>query len=56
VEYKYRPHPADTVTIEEVVSDEEATLQAFTSGSKQDQGVGAGAVVFKEAIWWQKSG
>jgi len=34
VEYKYRPRPADTVTIEEVVSDEEATLQAFTDGSK----------------------
>jgi len=47
VEYKYWPHPADTVTIEEVVSDEEATLQAFTDGSKQEQGVGAGAVVFK---------
>jgi ribonuclease HI len=47
VEYKYWQHPADTVTIEEVVSDEEATLQAFTDGSKQEQGVGAGAVVFK---------
>jgi hypothetical protein len=47
VEYKYWPHPADTVTIEEVVSDEEATLQAFTDGSKQEHGVGAGAVVFK---------
>jgi len=35
------------VTIEEVVSDEEATLQAFTDGSKKEQGVGAGAVVFK---------
>jgi len=34
VEYKYWPHPADTVTIEEVVGDEEATLQAFTDGSK----------------------
>ena len=40
VEYKYWPHPADTVTVEEVVSDEEATLQAFTDGSKQEQGVG----------------
>ena len=46
VEYKYWPHPADTVTIE-VVSDEEATIQAFTDGSKQEQGVGAGAVIFK---------
>ena len=32
---------------EEVVSDEEATLRAFTDGSKQEKGVGAGAVVFK---------
>jgi len=47
VEYKYCPHPADAVTIEEVVRDEEATLQAFTDGSKQEKGVGAGAVVFK---------
>jgi len=37
VEYKYWPYPADTVTIQEVVSDEEATLQAFTDGSKQEQ-------------------
>jgi hypothetical protein len=47
VGYKYWPHPADTVTIEEVVSDKESTLQVFTDGSKQEQGVGAGAVVFK---------
>jgi len=47
VEYKYWPHPADTVTIEDVVSDEEATLQAFADGSKQEKGVGARAVVFK---------
>ena len=48
VKYKYWPHPADTVTIE-VVSDEEDTIQAFTDGSKQEQGVEAGAVIFKEA-------
>jgi len=47
VEYKYWPHPADVETMEEVVGDEEATLQAFTDGSKQEIGVGAGAVVFK---------
>jgi len=47
VEYKYWPHPADAVTVEEVRRDEEATLQAFTDGSKQEKGVGAGAVVFK---------
>ena len=40
-------HPANTVTVEEVVSDEEATLHVFTDGSKEEQGVGAGTVVFK---------
>jgi ribonuclease HI len=47
VEYKYWPHPADAVKIEEIVSDEEATIHAFTDGTKQEKGVGAGAVVFK---------
>jgi len=47
VEYKYWPYPADVETIEEVVGDEEVTLEAFTDGSKQETGVGAGAVVFK---------
>jgi len=36
VKYKYWPHPADVETTEEVVGDEEATLQAFTDGSKQE--------------------
>jgi len=35
------------VTIEEVVSDEEATIETFTDGNKQEQGVGAGAVIIK---------
>ena len=47
VEFKYWPHPADVVTIDEVESDEEATVHAYTDGSKQDQGVGSGAVIFK---------
>jgi ribonuclease HI len=47
VEFKNWPHPADIVTIEEVVRDEEATVCAYTVGSKQDQGVGSGAVIFK---------
>jgi len=34
VENKYWPHPADLDTIEEVVGDEEATLQACRDGSK----------------------
>jgi ribonuclease HI len=47
VEYKYWPHPADVEPIVEVVGEEEATLHAFTDGSKQEKGVGAGALVFK---------
>ena len=33
VEYKYLPHPADVEKMEEVVVDEEATLQVLTDGS-----------------------
>jgi len=40
VEYKYWPHPVEAVTIEEVVRDEEATLQAFTDGRKQQKSSG----------------
>jgi ribonuclease HI len=46
VELKYWPHPADVVTIKEVVSNEEASVQAYTDGSKYDQGVGFGAAFF----------
>jgi ribonuclease HI len=35
------------VKIEEVISDEEGTIYAFTDGSKREKEVGAGAVVFK---------
>jgi len=47
VEYKFWPHPADVETIEEVVGDEETTLQASTDGSEQEIGVWPWAVVFK---------
>jgi ribonuclease HI len=46
-ELKHWPHPADAVTIEEVVGNEDASVYAFTEGSKHDQGVGSGAVIFK---------
>ena len=45
VEYKYWRHPADAESIVEVIG--EATLQAYTDGSKQEKGIGAGAMVFK---------
>jgi len=47
VEFKYWPHPADAVTIGEVVGNEEATVKAYTDGSKNDQGVGSGVAIFK---------
>jgi hypothetical protein len=49
VELKNWPHPADVVTIEEVESDEEATVSAYTDGSKQDQGVGSGVAILKRS-------
>ena len=50
VEFKHWPHPADAVTIAEVESDEEATICAYTDGSKQGQGVGSGLAIFKEVL------
>jgi hypothetical protein len=44
---KYWPHPADAVTINEVAGDEDASIDAYTDGSKHDQEVGSGAVIFK---------
>jgi hypothetical protein len=35
------------VTIEEVESDDKATVCAYTDGSKQDEGVGSGVAIFK---------
>ena len=46
VKLKNWPHPADAVTIE-VVSEEDATISAYTDGSKQDQAVGSGVAIFK---------
>jgi len=47
VEFKNWPHPADAVTIEEVISEEDAPVSAYTDGSKQNQGVGSGVAIFK---------
>jgi len=40
-------HPADVGTIHEVEGNEETSIQVYTDGSKQEQGVGSGAVIFK---------
>jgi ribonuclease HI len=47
VELKYWLHPAEAVTINEVVGNEDASIHAYTDGSKHGQGVGSGAVIFK---------
>jgi hypothetical protein len=46
VEFKDWPHPADTVIIKEVEDYKETSVQAYTDGSKQEQGVGSGAAIF----------
>jgi len=46
VELKHWLHPADTVTIKEVAGNEEASVQAYTDGSKHGQGVGSGVAIF----------
>ena len=41
------PHPAEFGTIHEVEGHEETSIQVYTDGRKQEQGVGSGAVIFK---------
>jgi hypothetical protein len=47
VEYRLWPHPARAATITEIESHEEATISAYTDGSKYQIGVGSGVVMFK---------
>jgi len=47
VEIQTWPHPAEFGKIHEVVRNEETWIQVYTNGSKQEQGVGSGAVIFK---------
>jgi len=47
VEYRLWPHPARVATIIEIESHEEATISAYTDGSKYQKGVGSGVVIFK---------
>jgi ribonuclease HI len=47
VEIQNWSHPAEVGTIHEVVGNEETSIQVYTDGSKQEQGVGSGAVIFK---------
>jgi len=47
VEIQNWPHPAEVGTIHEVVGNEETSIQGYTDGIKQEQGVGSEAVIFK---------
>jgi len=47
VEIQNWPHPAEVGIIHEVVGNEETSIQVYIDGSKQEQGVGSGAVIFK---------
>ena len=44
---KYWHHQAETITFLTEDNGETSTIQIFTDGSKSDQGVGAGIVIFK---------
>jgi ribonuclease HI len=46
VELKKWPHPADAVTVNEVTKYYDQTLQIYTDGSKNEQGVWAGVAIF----------
>jgi len=44
---KYWHHPAETITYLKGNNEETITIQIFTDGSKSEQGVGAGIVIFR---------
>ena len=44
---KYCHHPAETITFLTEDNEETSKIQIFTDGSKSEQGVGAGIVIFK---------
>jgi len=47
VEHRHWPHPANAISITEIESHEDATISAYTDGSKYQRGVGSGIVIFK---------
>ena len=46
VELQHWLNPADAVLNKKVARNEEASVQAYTDGSKHGQGVGPGAAIF----------
>jgi len=47
VEIQNWPHPAGVGKIHKVEGKEETSIQVYTDGSKQEQGIGSVAVIFK---------
>jgi hypothetical protein len=45
--YRHWPHPAKAISIQETQNHEEATISAYTDGSKHQGGVGSGIVIYK---------
>jgi ribonuclease HI len=50
IKVKYWQHPAETIIFLTGNNKETSTIQVFTDGSKSEQGVGAGLVIFKSGI------
>jgi hypothetical protein len=46
VEHRHWPHPATAVSIKEIETTYESTISAYTDGSRSEEGVGAGAVLY----------
>ena len=46
MELKNWPHPADVAAFIEVKKYDDKTIQIYTDGSKNEQGVGAGVAIF----------
>ena len=46
MEMKHWTHPANTVVIEDCQEDAKCKIEAFTDGSKTEQGVGSGIVLY----------
>jgi ribonuclease HI len=50
---KYWHHPADTITFLTESNEAAGLIQIFTDGSKSEQGVGAGIVVFRSGNYFK---
>ena len=47
LDYKKWPHPADIPTIKEANLNEKYSIEAYTDGSKTEQGVGSGVAIYR---------